>query len=244
MFPGFDLFGDCIGSFGVRSGFETLKVPGFEGSRVWKRRDRERSPCIAMFGSKVFAEIPRSVEMLNPNLTRFVSACYLHPQDSSCGSLVLIGFGLKMSWYPKCLWLSHWNWSSQRSWILSLACSWCWNWKGEVEECGGNGEGVWVVFLEHVREYEISFSQKHSFDCLYLTIVIKRLFFVYFRFITEIYIFIYILEICEIYSVFYFLNFSLIWILFSYLYIYIHLRVFIANLWKMKLFHISDTYVI
>ena len=33
----------------------------------------------AMFGSKVLAEIPKSVEQLNPNLTRFVSACYLHP---------------------------------------------------------------------------------------------------------------------------------------------------------------------
>ena len=28
-----------------------------------------------MFGSKVLAEIPKSVEQLNPNLTRFVSAC-------------------------------------------------------------------------------------------------------------------------------------------------------------------------
>ena len=49
----------------------------------------------ALFGSRVLAEIPKSVEMLNPNSTRFVSACYLHPQFSSCGSLVLARIRIK-----------------------------------------------------------------------------------------------------------------------------------------------------
>ena len=49
----------------------------------------------ALFGGRVSAEIPKSVEMLNPNLTRFVSACYLHPQFSSCGSLVLARIRIK-----------------------------------------------------------------------------------------------------------------------------------------------------
>ena len=49
----------------------------------------------ALFGSRVLAEIPKSVEMLNPNLTRFVSAYYLHPQFSSCGSLVLARIRIK-----------------------------------------------------------------------------------------------------------------------------------------------------
>ena len=55
----------------------------------------------AMFGSKVLAEIPKSVEQLNPNLTRFVSACYLHPQFSSCGSLVLARIRVKDELVPK-----------------------------------------------------------------------------------------------------------------------------------------------
>ena len=54
-----------------------------------------------MFGSKVLAEIPKSVEQLNPNLTRFVSACYLHPQFSSCGSLVLARIRVKDELVPK-----------------------------------------------------------------------------------------------------------------------------------------------
>ena len=55
----------------------------------------------AMFGSKVLAEIPKSVEQLNPNLTRFVSDCYLHPQFSSCGSLVLARIRVKDELAPK-----------------------------------------------------------------------------------------------------------------------------------------------
>ena len=55
----------------------------------------------AMFGSKVLAEIPKSVEQLNPNLPRFVSACYLHPQFSSCGSLVLARIRVKDELVPK-----------------------------------------------------------------------------------------------------------------------------------------------
>ena len=54
-----------------------------------------------MFGSKVLAEIPKSVEQLNPNLTRFVSACYLHPQFSSCGCLVLARIRVKDELAPK-----------------------------------------------------------------------------------------------------------------------------------------------
>ena len=55
----------------------------------------------AMFGSRVLAEIPKSVEVLNPNLTRFVSACYLHPQFSSCGSLVLARIRVNDELVPK-----------------------------------------------------------------------------------------------------------------------------------------------
>ena len=55
----------------------------------------------ALFASKVLAEIPKSVEQLNPNLTRFVSACYLHPQFSSIGSLVLARIRVKDELVPK-----------------------------------------------------------------------------------------------------------------------------------------------
>ena len=54
----------------------------------------------AMFGSKVLAAIPKSVEQLNPNLTRFVLT-YLHPQFSSCGSLVLARIRVKDDLVPK-----------------------------------------------------------------------------------------------------------------------------------------------
>ena len=50
----------------------------------------------AMFGSKVLAEIPKSVEQLNPNLTRFVSACCLHPQFSSCGKSLKLVFPIEL----------------------------------------------------------------------------------------------------------------------------------------------------
>ena len=50
---------------------------------------------------RFLAEIPKSVEQLNPNLTRFVSACYLHPQFSSCGSLVLARIRVKDELVPK-----------------------------------------------------------------------------------------------------------------------------------------------
>ena len=57
----------------------------------------------AMFGSKVLAEIPKSVEQLNPNWTRFVAAaaCYFHPQFSSCRSLVLARIRVKDELVPK-----------------------------------------------------------------------------------------------------------------------------------------------
>ena len=55
-----------------------------------------------MFGSKVLAEIPKSVEQLNLQFDSvFVSACYLHPQFSSCGSLVLARIRVKDELVPK-----------------------------------------------------------------------------------------------------------------------------------------------
>ena len=42
----------------------------------------------SLFGSKVLAEIPESIKKLNPNLTRFIDATFLHPAFSSMGTLV------------------------------------------------------------------------------------------------------------------------------------------------------------
>ena len=42
----------------------------------------------ALFGSKVLAEVPDSVKALCPNMSRFESAAFLHPQFGSLGSLV------------------------------------------------------------------------------------------------------------------------------------------------------------
>ena len=58
----------------------------------------------AMFGSKVLAEIPKSVEQLNPNLTRFVRLVTFIRSFHPVGVWCLLGSGLKTSWYPKYLW--------------------------------------------------------------------------------------------------------------------------------------------
>ena len=79
----------------------------------------------AMFGSKVLAEIPKSVEQLNPNLTRFVSACYLHPQFSSCGSLVLARIRVKDELVPKIFVAKSLKLVFRLNWILSRECLWC-----------------------------------------------------------------------------------------------------------------------
>ena len=55
----------------------------------------------ALFGTKVMAETPDSIKSLNPNLSRFVDACFLHPQFNSMGSLVFARIRVEDELIPK-----------------------------------------------------------------------------------------------------------------------------------------------
>ena len=54
--------------------------------------------CFALFGSKVLAEVPQSILERSPNMPRFISAAFIHPEFQSSGSVVIgkIRVGHKM----------------------------------------------------------------------------------------------------------------------------------------------------
>ena len=45
--------------------------------------------CFALFGSKVLAEVPQSILERSPNMPRFISAAFIHPEFQSSGSVVI-----------------------------------------------------------------------------------------------------------------------------------------------------------
>ena len=45
--------------------------------------------CFALFGSKVLAEVPQSILERSPNMPRFISAAFIHPEFQSSGSAVI-----------------------------------------------------------------------------------------------------------------------------------------------------------
>ena len=55
----------------------------------------------ALFGTKVLAEVPDSVKCLCPNMSRFVTAAFLHPQFGSLGNLVFAYVRVGQELVPK-----------------------------------------------------------------------------------------------------------------------------------------------
>ena len=55
----------------------------------------------ALFGSRILAEVPESISVLSPNITRFVDAAFLHPQFSSMGTCVFALIRVKEELIPK-----------------------------------------------------------------------------------------------------------------------------------------------